>query len=43
MIPKDAKIIIFHVEINPHKAIVGGKGKWYRYVRAAPWAAKYWQ
>ncbi len=43
IIPKGSKIIIFHGEINPHKAIVGGRGKWYRYVRPAPWVADYWK
>ena len=42
-IPEGAKIIIFHGEINPHKAIHGGWGKWYRYVKAAPWVADYWK
>ena len=42
-IPEGAKIIIFHGEINPHKAIDGGWGKWYRYVKAAPWVAEYWK
>mgnify|MGYP002395498880 FL=1 len=42
-IPEGAKIIIFHGEINPHKAIKGGRGKWYRYVRPAKWVADYWQ
>jgi len=42
-IPKGAKIIIFHGEINPHKAVEGGRGKWYRYVRAAPWVSEYWK
>ena len=42
-IPEGSKIIIFHGEINPHKAIEGGKGKWYRYVPAAPWVADYWK
>ena len=42
-IPNGSKIIIFHGEINPHKAIRGGWGKWYRYVRAAPWVADYWK
>lgn len=42
-IPEGAKIIIFHGEINPHKAIVGGRGKWYRYVKPAPWVADYWK
>ncbi|MBE7629175.1 glycosyltransferase [Tenacibaculum piscium] len=41
-IPEGAKIIIFHGEINPHNAIKGGRGKWYRYVRPAPWVADYW-
>lgn len=43
IIPKGAKIIIFHGEINPHQAIKGGRGKWYRYVRAAPWVAEFWK
>ncbi|MDQ7949832.1 MAG: hypothetical protein REI78_09560 [Pedobacter sp.] len=42
-IPAGAKIIIFHGEINPHKAIKGGRGKWYRYVKPAPWVAEYWK
>lgn len=42
-IPEGAKIIIFHGEINPHKAIKGGRGKWYRYVRPAKWVADYWK
>lgn len=42
-IPEGAKIIIFHGEINPHKAIKGGRGKWYRYVKPAPWVADFWK
>lgn len=42
-IPDGAKIIIFHGEINPHKAIKGGWGKWYRYVQPAPWVADFWK
>jgi hypothetical protein len=42
-IPEGAKIIIFHGEINPHKAITGGRGKWYRYVKPAPWVADFWK
>ncbi|WP_090126089.1 glycosyltransferase [Lutibacter oricola] len=42
-ITEGSKIIIFHGEINPHKAAKGGWGKWYRYVPAAPWVAKYWK
>lgn len=43
IIPPGAKIIIFHGEINPPKAIKGGRGKWYRYVAPAPWVADYWK
>lgn len=42
-IPEGAKILIFHGEINPPKAIKGGRGKWYRYVAPAPWVADYWK
>lgn len=42
-IPEGSRIIIFHGEINPHKAIKGGSGKWYRYVAPAPWVADYWK
>ncbi len=41
-IPDGAKIIIFHGEFNPHKAIKGGWGKWYRFLRPAKWITKYW-
>jgi len=43
IIPEGSKIIIFHGEINPHKAVKGGRGKWYRYVQPAPWVAEYWK
>ena len=43
IIPKNSKIIIFHGEINPHKAIKGGWGKWYSDVRRAPWVEDYWK
>lgn len=42
-IPKDAKIVIFHGEVNPHDAIKGGGGKWYRHVKASPWIKDYWR
>lgn len=38
----DCDILIFHGEINPDRAIVGGGGKWYRHVKPAPWLADYW-
>jgi len=43
IIPEGAKVIIFHGEINPPKAITGGRGKWYRYVAPAPWVADHWK
>ncbi len=42
-ITEGSKVIIFHGEINPPKAITGGRGKWYRYVAPAPWVADYWK
>lgn len=41
--PKDAKIIIFHGEINPPDAVNGGGGKWYRYVLPSDWIKDAWQ
>lgn len=41
--PIDAKIIIFHGEINPPDAIHGGGGKWYRYVLPSDWIKQAWQ
>ena len=42
-LPKGAKIVIFHGEVNPPDAIRGGVGKWYRVVRPAPWVAEHWR
>ncbi|ALF58745.1 glycosyltransferase [Psychrobacter urativorans] len=42
-LPENAKIVIFHGEINPPDAINGGSGKWYRYVKPSPWLKEYWQ
>lgn len=42
-LPTDAKIVIFHGEVNPHDAIKGGGGKWYRHVKATPWIEDYWK
>lgn len=38
-----AKIVIFHGEVNPHDAIKGGGGKWYRKVLPSPWIEEYWK
>jgi len=42
-IPDGSKIIIFHGEFTPQKAIDGGFGKWYRYLRPSKWVADYWK
>ncbi|UNU73506.1 glycosyltransferase [Moraxella nasovis] len=41
--PANAKIIIFHGEINPPDAIQGGGGKWYRHVLPSDWIKQAWQ
>jgi len=43
ILPDDAKIIIFHGEVNPHNAITGGGGKWYRHILPSPWVKEHWQ
>ncbi|WP_169391596.1 MULTISPECIES: glycosyltransferase [Psychrobacter] len=42
-LPRDAKIVIFHGEINPPDAITGGGGKWYRRVLPSPWLEEHWK
>lgn len=42
-IPTNSKIIIFHGEFTPQKAITGGFGKWYRYLQPAKWVKSYWK
>ncbi len=42
-LPKQAKIIVFHGEVNPPDAIAGRGGKWYRYVLPSRWIAEHWQ
>lgn len=41
--PDNAKIVVFHGEINPPDAINGGGGKWYRHVLPSPWIKDAWQ
>ncbi|MFC0819603.1 glycosyltransferase [Moraxella marmotae] len=41
--PANAKIVIFHGEINPPDAITGGGGKWYRHVLPSDWIKDAWQ
>lgn len=42
-IPSGSKIIIFHGEFTPLKAIKGGFGKWYRLLRPSKWIKQYWK
>jgi hypothetical protein len=42
-LPKKSKVIIFHGEVNPHDAINGGGGKWYRHILPSKWVKHYWQ
>ena len=41
--PQNAKIIIFHGEVNPPDAVSGGGGKWYRYILPSDWIKDAWQ
>ena len=42
VIPKGAKIIIFHGHPEPDEAVKGITHKWYRHVRPTHWITKYW-
>lgn len=41
-VPAGAKIIAFHGHPNPHSAIEGRSGKWYRVMRPTSWIPRYW-
>jgi hypothetical protein len=43
VIPKGAKIIIFHGHPEPDEAIKGVTHKWYRHVRPTHWISDYWR
>ena len=42
ILPKGAKMVIFHGEVNPPDAIIGKSGKWYRKVLPTNWIRDYW-
>ncbi len=42
VIPKDAKVILFHGLPNPPEAIKGISGKWYRHIQPSPWIKEHW-
>ncbi|HEY7885773.1 MAG TPA: glycosyltransferase [Cellvibrionaceae bacterium] len=43
VIPRGAKIVVFHGKPNPPDAIKGYSGKWYRRVLPVQWVASAWQ
>tara|TARA_B100000242_G_scaffold141367_1_gene100523 strand:- start:1927 stop:2652 length:726 start_codon:yes stop_codon:yes gene_type:complete len=43
LLPKNAKIIIFHGKPNPPEALKGRSGKWYRKVLPTLWVAEHWR
>lgn len=42
-IPDDARVIVFHGKPDPHNAIVGQSGKWYRRFKPAVWITEHWR
>lgn len=41
-VPDDARIIIFHGEVNPHDALAGHRNKRFGYIKPTPWVATAW-
>ncbi len=42
-IPQDARVVIFHGEVNPPDAIAGQRNRRLRFIKPAPWVAEYWK
>ena len=42
-IPTDARVIVFHGKPDPHDAIEGKSGKWYRRFKPATWINEHWR
>ncbi len=42
-IPPGARLIAFHGRPNPHDAVAGVSGKWYRRVPPTEWVAQHWR
>ena len=42
-VPDDARVIVFHGKPDPHEAIAGVRGKWYRRFKPADWIAQHWR
>lgn len=41
-IPHDARVVVFHGEVNPPDALVGRRNRFLRFVKPAPWIARHW-
>ena len=42
-IPSDARVLVFHGEVNPPDALVGRRNRVGRFVKPAPWIADHWR
>ena len=40
--PKDTRVLVFHGKPDPHEAVAGVSGKWYRRFKPATWVAEHW-
>ena len=41
-IPEDTRVLVFHGRPDPHEAIAGTSGKWYRRFKPATWVSAHW-
>ena len=42
-VPENARVIVFHGKPDPHEAIAGVSGKWYRRFKPATWITDHWR
>jgi hypothetical protein len=40
--PADTRVLVFHGKPDPHEAIAGVSGKWYRRFKPATWVSDHW-
>ena len=43
VVPKDARIVIFHGECNPPDALAGRRNRRFRFIKPTGWVAEYWR
>ena len=43
VLPRDARIVVFHGEVNPPDAIAGRRNRRFRHIEPAPWVAEHWR